>query len=455
MGPNMSAQVSAQLCSVQEPPNRLDSALEAASVPESHRPHYYRWIAEYYRFCTERVLPAADSAAIVAFVQWLEQAGKPRWQCYQARQAVELMFQVSGHACSGPASCGPEPERAESTGRGEWDTAIESLERAIMLKRYSKSTLKNYSIEVRRFRKFVNDKPTGELTSLDAREYLEFLALKRNVAGSTQNVAFNALLFLYRHVLEIPFEDMEKTARAKRPKVLPTVLRKDECAQLFSELSGVYRLVAELAYGCGLRVSEVVGLRTQDLDLEKKILIVRRGKGNKDRSVPLPESLIDRLGYQLRCAKKLFDSDSATLHYEGVFLPEDLENRRGADAWAREFAWYWVFPAPTLTELPDSGDFKRYHLHETAFQRKIREATRVARINKRVTPHTLRHSFGTHLLEEGYNIRQVQELLGHVDVRTTMVYLHVMRNEEKPLRSPLDILKETVPPQPKRRRPAR
>jgi len=334
----------------------------------------------------------------------------------------------------------PEPESASQA----WDKALEAMERAIRVKHYAKSTLKNYTIDARRFRTFLGDRHPGTLRSEDARLYLEYLAIDRRVSASTQSGAFNSLLFLYRNVLGIPFENMQGAMRAKRPKLLPTVLWQDECANLFSALLGTYRLMGELTYGCGLRLSEVLGIRMQDMNIDKGVLTVKMGKGAKDRVLPLPQSIVGKLRSHLSAVQEQWKKDRDDPECDGVFLPEEMEGKPGSGELSAALAWYWLFPAPEITAVPGTGMQKRSHIHPTRFQDEVREAAHRAGIAKRVTPRTLRHSFATHLLEAGYDIRQLQELLGHADIRTTMIYLHIVRSDPKQVRSPLDFLKENV-----------
>jgi integron integrase len=203
-------------------------------------------------------------------------------------------------------------------------------------------------------------------------------------------------------------------------------------------LEGAFRLIAELLYGCGLRLNEGLSLRIQDIDIAGKKLVVKGGKGNKDRTLPLPEKVIARLKETVARNRRQHLRDLNDEAYEGVFLPEEVE--RKCPGVAKDYGWYWLFPARELTEIDNGLAKKRYHIHETVFQRQMQEAVKSAGITRRATAHTLRHSFATHLLQAGYDIRQVQELLGHSDVRTTMIYTHVLVPDAKPVRSPLDLM---------------
>ncbi|MGQ0602685.1 MAG: integron integrase, partial [Anaerolineales bacterium] len=256
-----------------------------------------------------------------------------------------------------------------------------------------------------------------------------------NDAASTQNQALNALVFLYRQVLHQDLDGRIEPVRAKRPERLPVVLTRDETHRLLDQLSGDYHLSAQLLYGSGLRLLECLRLRIKDIDFEQRAIVVRDGKGMKDRVTMLPDSLVAPLRTHLLRVKQLHAED-LTRGGGAVYLPFALE-RKYPNA-NREWAWQFVFPADRPSSDPRSGAVRRHHLHETSLQKAVREAAQRAGFAKPVTCHTLRHSFATHLLEAGYDIRTVQELLGHKDVKTTMIYTHVLNRGGLAVRSPLD-----------------
>ena len=271
----------------------------------------------------------------------------------------------------------------------------------------------------------------------DIEQYLDHLAVDGKVAASTQNLALNALVFLFKEVLEKPLDDL-KFSRAKRTKRLPTVLTRAEVKALLEHMQGVYRLMAGLLYGTGMRLMEGVRLRIKDVDFGYRLITVRDGKGAKDRVVPLPERFLNELERHLAAVKAQHEADLATGFGE-VYLPEALA-RKYPNA-AREWGWQYVFPSSKLAQDPRSGRVRRHHVHEVSLQRAIRTAAQEADIPKPVTSHALRHSFATHLLEAGYDIRTVQELLGHADVSTTMIYTHVLnRPGLPPVMSPADFI---------------
>ena len=311
---------------------------------------------------------------------------------------------------------------------------LDQLREVLRLKHYSYRTEEAYVNWVRRFIIFHDKRHPAEMGAPEIQTFLAHLAQEGNVSASTQNQALSALLFLYREVLhrEIDFVSLPT---AKRPKRLPTVLTRDEVRRLLDCLDGVYKLMAQLLYGSGLRLMECVRLRIQDLDFEYRTITVRDGKGEKDRIVPLPETVIPELHRQIERVRLIHEEDLAA-GYGEVYLPDALE-RKYPNA-AREFIWQYLFPASKRSLNPRSGKERRHHIDPSALQRAVRQAAHKAAIAKRVTCHTLRHSFATHLLQAGYDIRTVQELLGHKDVRTTMIYTHVLQRGGLAVRSPLD-----------------
>jgi integron integrase len=304
------------------------------------------------------------------------------------------------------------------------------------LKHYSYRTEQAYVDWIRRFILFHHKRHPQEMGAQEIEAFLTHLAVHENVAASTQNQALQAILFLYREVLGREITEPIQAMRARKPKRLPTVLTREEVLLLFNQMSGIHKLIAQLLYGSGLRLMEALRLRVKDLDFEYRTITVRDGKGEKDRITILPDLLQDPLRHHLEQVRRLHQQD-LDQGYGAVYLPEALA-RKYPNA-EREWGWQWVFPSPRLSLDPRTGVIRRHHLDPSSVQRAIREAARAAGITKPVTPHTLRHSFATHLLETGYDIRTVQELLGHKDVRTTMIYTHVLQRGGRAVRSPLDL----------------
>ena len=311
---------------------------------------------------------------------------------------------------------------------------LDQVRDAIRLKHYSYRTEQAYVNWIKRYIFFHGVRHPAEMGAPEVEAFLTHLAVKENVAASTQNQALSALLFLYREVLHQDLGPVD-ALRAKRPKRLPTVLTKDETLRLIGCLSGTHQLMAKLIYGSGLRLMECLRLRVKDLEFDRRALIVRDGKGAQDRVTVLPDSLIPLLKEHLQRVKALHEQDLAQ-GYGAVYLPDALARKYpNAD---REWGWQYVFPASSLSQDPRSGVTRRHHLHESSLQKAIKEAARLAGSVKPVGPHTLRHCFATHLLESHYDIRTVQELLGHKDVKTTMIYTHVLQRGGLAVRSPLD-----------------
>lgn len=312
---------------------------------------------------------------------------------------------------------------------------LDQVRATLRRKHYSYRTEKCYLAWIRRFILFHDKKHPKMMGQREIEAFLTYLAVEGNVAASTQNQALNAIVFLYKTVLNMPFDFPLQSVRAKRPKRLPTVLSKKEALLILSCMTGTNQLMAKLFYGSGLRVSECVRLRVKDLDFTLRQLIIRDGKGGKDRVTVLPQSLIPVLELHLLRTKRLHEED-LTNGFGLVYLPHALE-RKYPHA-NREWIWQYVFPSPRISHDPRSGVLRRHHINSSTLQKAVRSAARMAEVNKRVTCHTFRHSFATHLLENGYDIRTVQELLGHKNVKTTMIYTHVLNRGGLAVRSPLD-----------------
>ena len=300
---------------------------------------------------------------------------------------------------------------------------------------YSRRTERAYLHWARRFVQFHGRRSPRELGAADVTGFLSSLATRGQVAAATQNQALAAILFLYRRVLELDLPWLTEVVRAKRPVRIPTVLTVAEVDALLSQMKGETALMARLMYGSGLRIGECVALRVKDIDLERREVIVRAGKGAKDRVTMLPAALVEPLKGQLSYARVLFERDRAR-ELPGVELPYALE-RKYPNA-GREWPWQWVFPQDHLSFDPRSRIRRRHHFYEQTLSRAIGLAARRARIAKPVSSHVLRHSFATHLMQQGYDIRTIQELLGHKDVSTTMIYTHVLNRGGRGVVSPLD-----------------
>ncbi len=346
------------------------------------------------------------------------------------------------------SSSTPEPARGDPTVPttapaanvavpNDWPALYSRLSDSIKVRHYSGKTLKSYTSWARKLQGFTRNKPPSELIMDDVKSFLTHLAVDRNVSASSQNQAFNALLFVFRHVLGREFGQVEGVVRAKRRPYVPVVLSREEVQRVIDRLAPPFDLPTKLLYGCGLRLFECLKLRVQDVNLEVGVLTVHDGKGQKDRTLPLPVVLMPALRAQLDRVASVHRADLAA-GYAGTFLPNRYEQK--SKSAAKELAWQWFFPAAKLTAIPKTSERRRYHLHETALQKALKVAVQEAAIPKRASAHTLRHSYASHLLQANYDIRTIQELLGHSSVKTTMIYTHTVPSMTvKEAKSPLDL----------------
>ncbi len=319
---------------------------------------------------------------------------------------------------------------------GEGTGALRAQLVAVIRQRnYSIRTEEAYCGWLDRFARFLKGAEPCTVGAVEAKAFLQQLAVQGRVAASTQNQALNALVLFYDKVLERPLGELGSFARAKRPQRLPVVLSRYEVTRLLGRMDGVHGMMAALLYGTGMRLMECVRLRVKDLDFEYRQIVVCDGKGQKDKVVPMPERLLDGLQAHLAKVRALHQADLAQ-GAGAVFLPDALERKYPAPP--REWGWQYVFPASRLSADPRGGAVRRHHLHESSLQKAVHRAARESGLSKPVSCHALRHSFATHVLESGYDIRTVQELLGHSDVSTTMIYTHVLNRGGRGVVSPLD-----------------
>lgn len=434
----------------------MDRCLEAGGVPLGERRVWRKWMGYYLDFCGKYGHPARSGLSLGPFLEKLESKGQGREQRERARRAVGLLLAACGGAAegreaaggvgagSGPGHGGDPRCREDEAGEGarcgrgaSWEREYRDLEGTIRMRNYSGKTLATYRMWVRKFQGFVGSKAPRELGPEDVKLFLTDLAVGRGVAASTQNQAFNALLFFFRHVLGREFGKLDGVVRAKRRRYVPVVLSREEVGAVLKELDPGFRLVVELLYGCGLRVGECLELRIHCFNLDAMLLTVHDGKGQKDRTVPLPERVLPGIKAQLERLRKRHEADLAG-GYAGVFLPRQWE-RKSPKA-ATEFIWQWFFPAVKLTTVRATGEKRRYHLHDSQVQAAVKRAAVEAGVLKRVTPHTFRHTYASHLLLAGYDLHTIQRLLGHSDVKTTMIYLQTVPSVTlKEAKSPLDL----------------
>jgi integron integrase len=433
--------------------------LNDVGVAADKRAWYQRWCERFRRYLKGRHFQEAQARDVQDYLGGIaDSANMSQWQVEQAHEALELLLGKTLGVAWVQEGMVPVPQHRDVEGEednrwrdrarctvksgGDEGTLPKRYEKVVeearvLLRRngYALRTERTYLDWVRRF--FIYHQP-GSREELDdgaIEGYLNYLAIARRVNSNTQRQALNALVFFYRNILkrEVGEGLMIKPGSTRRK--LPVVLTREECRELLDEISGEYALVARLLYGSGLRIMECLRLRVQDVDIERRMIRIQLGKGGKSRVAPLPESLIVDCRNQIEEVRKRFEEDREK-ETAGVYLPESVRNKAPGNA--KIFAWQYFFPAKKLSVDPKTGLVRRHHLHEKMVQRAIKAAVQSAGIMKDVTAHTLRHTFATHLLESGADIRTVQELLGHSDVSTTMIYTHVLNRPGIAVKSPLD-----------------
>jgi len=407
--------------------NYNDYLIHKASVKANYVPYYLKWVADCYSF-----LNVPDTTRINSDQknQYLSDLAKSceDWQVKQADTALRLYDYF--------LSQGVDQSSAGTHALGQdWKALEAKMQEALRLRHMSYSTEKTYLGWLRGFRSYLNDKDPAVLEGRDLQDFLSHLAVEKKVSASTQNQALNAIVFLFRHVLGKSIDNELSAVRAGQRRRLPVVLTPEEIKRIFQHIPDVYRLMAKLIYGGGLRLMECLRLRIKDIDIERNMVIVRAGKGDKDRRTILPETLKDDLIRHISEARDLYDKDRKD-NIGGVWLPDALE-RKYPNA-GKEWAWFWLFPSRSLSVDPHTLLVRRHHVHQASLQKAFYVAARKAGIAKQASVHTLRHSFATHLLENGYDIRTIQELLGHANLQTTMIYTHVATKNILGVRSPLD-----------------
>lgn len=395
-------------------------------IPNKKIPFFLHWIKRCYTHCNKSTSVTLSQDEINSFLERLTKH-KEDWQVDQARMAIHLYAFHKNRLA--------QNQSMTASATKQWAVIKDDMVKVMRLKHLSMSSEKTYIGWLRSFGRFLNFRCPQQITGTQAKAFLTCMAVERRVSSSTQNQAFHALLFLFRYVLNKDIGDLGDVIRSPKRRRLPVVLTKSEIDKLLSHMSGTNLLAAELIYGSGLRLKECVKLRIKDIDFDRQRLIVMGGKGDKDRPTLLPESLMEKLRRQVEQSKLLFKKDRSN-DVPGVELPYALE-RKYPNA-GKQFGWHWLFPSWKLSTEPRSKIARRHHIHPSSLQKHIRQATRRANIIKRVTVHTLRHSFATHLPEDGYDIRTIQELLGHSSIRTTMIYTHVAGKNLMGVKSPLD-----------------
>lgn len=403
------------------------------ATKEKYIPYYCRWVANCYAHCQKELTLSLDPGQKHDFLQHMAKTYE-EWQVKQAKIALRL---YSFYLAALPS---PTPLPAAKGSREydtEWGEIESKLREMLRLKQRAYSTERTYVGWLRAFKGMFQEKPPSELMPSNIQTFLSHLAVEKRISASTQNQALNALVFLFRHVLGRDIGNDLDAVRADQKKRLPVVMTPVEVQAVFDRLSGINLLMAKLIYGCGLRITECLSLRIKDVDLEQGILIVRSGKGDKDRRTVLPESLKDSLKAHISAIRVLHDADRKN-GVAGVFLPGALERKYPKAG--SEWGWFWLFPGQDLSVDPRSQVVRRHHVHPASLQKAFKSAVLAAQVTRQASVHTLRHSFATHLLERGYDIRTIQELLGHSNLQTTMIYTHVAKKNILGVLSPLDHL---------------
>jgi integron integrase len=465
---------------------QFDNLLLEKSFSNKDRAIYKKWLRFYWDFCHKYRHNTFHSGSLQLFLQKLQSKNQSVQQQNQAKHSVSLFFEMhaadeqlqtidgnnskpsqqkvnysgvtsnpnkyhSSHSSvvqnSVKQNYSDQPKSnlstvnrsPEDTGTS-WEFVFDQLVSEIKIRHYSPKTLKAYRGYIRQLQTFTKSKNYQKLSQQDVIDFLTFLAVEKQVSASSQNLAFNSLLFLFKQVLKKEFGEIKGVVRAKRKPYIPVVLSRQEIDLIFDHLDDPVDLVAKLLYGCGLRLFECLKLRVQDFNFDAGVVTIHDGKGKKDRTVPIPQSIVPDLQKQLQKVVSIHEADLKA-KFSGTFLPDQLE-RKYKNA-AKEFIWQWFFPAQSLTLLSETKEHRRYHVHETVVSKAIKRAVNNAHITKRATAHTFRHSFASHLLQANYDIRTIQELLGHSDVRTTMIYTHTVQSRTlKQSKSPLDFDQE-------------
>lgn len=447
---------------------RFRMALTQAGVEPKTHDYCRAWLLGFFSFSKPLKFSQVDFLHVRGYLQHLADQNKELWQVKQAEESLKVFFQhvepgrwaknwppdllpvslKESLPRTGPAEI-PRPPTAggEERFEGRTDTGalpnkyqnfFELVETTLRTERYSYRTEQTYLEWVKRFLIFSRPPSRRELSWEDAKAYLDYLTLVRRVSGGTQNQALSALQFLFTKVLKRRAGGKLELKRAPQARRAPTVLTCDEVDLLLGTMEGTGRLMAELLYGSGLRVMECVRLRVKDIDFGNEYIVVREGKGDKDRFTPLPKKLVKPLQDHLAQCRERWERDRS-MGLEGVFLPDALSVKY-VNA-GKEWGWFWLFPSASLSMDPWAKVERRHHVDANGVQKLVRRAALRAGLTKPVSPHTLRHSFATHLLAAGADIREVQELLGHADISTTMIYTHVLQSSGSKPVSPLDRLR--------------
>jgi integron integrase len=418
-----------------------DNVLTKLNYPEDKRKFLVYWAQNFKSFLGAVPIRTATQEMVNGFLEDLKSDTYIHgWQVEQARESISVLFQKVLNIAP-PIANLPKEIIADDkiTDSGEMNRRhgdlLKRMTTEIRIRHYSIRTEEVYITWVKRFLSFNKLRAPSELGAADIKRYLAYLAQTREVSASTQNQAFNAILFLYTQILRYNPGDFSEFVKAKKPLIVPTVLTLDEVTRLLKHLDGSFYVMAGIMWGSGLRVMECLRLRIKDIDFETRQITIRNGKGGKDRVTVLAQRFVEPLRKQFEYAKTLFNQDMQN-KLSGAWVWPSLAKQ--SPTAGTQWIWQYVFPSPRLSVDPRTKTVRRHHMYEDVLQRHLKTAALAAGITKRISCHTLRHTFATQLLQNGADIRTVQELLGHSDVSTTMIYTHVLNRPGIPVRSPAD-----------------
>ncbi len=424
---------------------QFDAQMNAKGILAELQAFYRRWLRFYLDFCHKYGHAPKNADSLPHFINKLREKNQGKQLQKQAYDSILTYYEVFGIVpdwLGEPSRVPAVSERQVSYKTGDfdenyhWKAVYTKLSDEIKVRHYSPKTLKAYSTWTRKFQNYVKGKQPEQVTVDDVKAFLTFLAVERKVSASSQNQAFNALLFFFRNVLGQDFGKVDGVVRAKRKPYIPVVLSRSEVDLIIGKLRHPYDLFVKLLYGCGLRLTECITLRINNFNIDARILTVHDGKGKKDRTLPLPVTILPEVERQFEVVRSMHRKDIKK-DIAGAFMFDAMEKKyKNA---GQEFHWQWFFPAKDLTWVSDTGEYRRAHLHERHVQKAIKMVVKRAQLSKRATAHTFRHSYASHLLQANYDIRTIQELLGHSDIRTTMIYTHTVQSRTiKESKSPLD-----------------
>ncbi len=430
--------------------------LSSHDIPENKHSYYIYWVIKFINISNKSIsfIDQLDD-----FLSYVSKSCKEIWKIEQARSAVLLFreYYQNSRKTINPDNDDIQVDSTQlpiqkivdhsTTEKGKnsimitkdigWNVTFIKYKMELRLQNKSYRTEKSYFYWIKSFSSYMKDKPVSLISEEDVKSFLTYIVMKKNVSLSTQKQAFIALLFLFRFVFHKEITNLESVAKSRVPPKLPVVLTIDEVSILLNNIHGVCSLMAKIIYGGGLRLNECLELRIKDIDIDNHIITVRSGKGDKDRRTLLSNSIVPELCIQIESAKILYEQDRHD-NIAGVSLPKALEKKYPNAG--KEWAWFWLFPSNRLSVDPIDGQLRRYHIFPSTLQKAFHDALRESKIAKQASVHTLRHSFATHLLEGGTDIRTLQELLGHSEVSTTMIYTHVAERNKLGVISPLDKL---------------